>query len=131
MNSPLTEEEIEILAERLTPMQNNAFERHAQTALTSLVVLLLAGVVAFIFKINDNQIEQLIEIRALQYQVKAIADTQAGGNNILNREVARLDYSINTIWPRLRSMSENLEVLRRELERLHGIELNFDEPEKF
>ena len=43
----MSDEQFNHLLERLTPkeVQQNAFERHAQTALTSLIVLLLAGVV--------------------------------------------------------------------------------------
>jgi len=109
----------------------NAFERHAQTALTALIVLLLTGVVTFIFKIDSNQTEQLIEIRALQFQVQAIANAQKGGNGYIEREIARVDFALNSIWPRLRSVQENLEILKREVEVTHNKNIELNDPEKF
>jgi uncharacterized membrane protein len=110
----------------------NAFERHAQTAMTSLVVLLLAGVVALIFKINEDQVQQLIELKTLKYQVQQIALAQTNRNGYAEREVERLDYSLNTIWPRLRAQSENIEILKSAIEREHlGLNINLTEPEKF
>ena len=113
-------------------MNVNAFERHAQTALTSLVVLLLAGVVAFIFKIHDAQTEQLIEIRQLQYQIKGVADGQIGGRSYMEREINRIDNSISNIWPRLRALGENQEILLRHLQALHPTaKIKLNEPERF
>jgi uncharacterized membrane protein len=114
------------------PRDYNAFERHAQTALTSLVVLLLAGVVGLIFKINDDQVQQLIELRTLQFQVQQIATAQHTGNGYAEREVKRLDFNLNTIWPRLRAQTENLEILKRAVEATHpGLNIDLNDPEKF
>jgi len=114
------------------PRDYNAFERHAQTALTSLVVLLLAGVVGLIFKINDDQVQQLIELRTLQFQVQQIATAQHTGNGYAEREVKRLDFNLNTIWPRLRAQTENLEILKRAVEATHpGLNIDLNDAEKF
>jgi uncharacterized membrane protein len=114
------------------PHDYNAFERHAQTALTSVVVLLLAGVVALIFKINDDQVQQLIELRTLQFQVQQIVAAQQTGNGYAEREVKRLDYNLNTIWPRLRAQSENVEILKRAIESTHSdLHIKLNDPEKF
>jgi uncharacterized membrane protein len=113
-------------------IRDSSFERHAQTALTSLVVLLLAGVVGLIFKINDDQVQQLIELRTLKYQVEQIAVTQQSKNGYAEREINRLDLHLNTIWPRMRSQTENLEILKRVIEGLHPeIDIDLNDPEKF
>jgi len=121
------------MTEELKNRRNNGneFERHAQTALTALVVLLLAGLVTKIFKIDNTQTEQLIELRALQFQVQAVADAQSGGSGYIEREISRVDFALNTIWPRLRVHDENLTLLKREIEALCNCDIQLNDPEKF
>ena len=123
--------QFEQIIERLQPAHENAFERHAQTALTSLIVLLLAGVATFVFRMSDNQDEQLIEMRVLQFQVKALADEMRGNTGFAQREVARLDKLTDQIWPRLRAHGENIEVIHRKIEELCGCEMRLNDPDKF
>jgi hypothetical protein len=130
----MSDEQFERLIEHLAPakiVEQNAFERHAQTGLTSIVVLLLAGVVGFIFQINNSQGDQLIEMRVLQFQVKALSDEVKGASGSASLNVSRLERSIDTIWPRLRAHGENAELLRREIERLCNCKIKLNEPEKF
>jgi hypothetical protein len=131
----LSQEEEAIIMERRRPvaeLPRNAFERHAQTALTSLVVLLLSGLIVFIFRISDKQTEMLIEQRTLQFQIQAIADAQKGGNGAMAREIERLDYAINGLWPRTRTHSENIEILKHHIEAKHpGLDIKLNDPEKF
>ena len=130
----MSDEQFERLIEHLAPakiVEQNAFERHAQTGLTSIVVLLLAGVVGFNFQINNSQSEQLIEMRVLQYQVEALSNEVKGASGSASLSVNRLEKSIDTIWPRLRSHGENVEIVAREVERLCDCKINLNEPDKF
>jgi len=119
------------LLQLVSPRENNAFERHAQTALTSLIVLLLAGVATFVFRMSDNQDEQLIEIRVLQYQVKGLSDELRNGRGVLKEEIQSTKRSLDTIWPRLRAQSENISTLAREVEKLCKCTIHTKVPEKF
>jgi hypothetical protein len=130
----MSDDQFERLIEHLAPakiVEQNAFERHAQTGLTSIVVLLLAGVVGFIFQINNSQSEQLIEMRVLQFQVEALSQEVKGATGSASQSVSRLERSIDTIWPRLRSHGENVEIVTREVERLCNCKINLNEPDKF
>jgi len=129
----MSDEQFNHLLERLTPkeVQQNAFERHAQTALTSLIVLLLAGVVGFIFQISTSQSDQLVEMRVLQFQVKSLSEEVRGSSSTAAAHINRLEVSINTVWPRLRAHGENLALLARHIETLCKCSVKLNDPEKF
>ena len=129
----MSDEQFNHLLERLVPkeVQQNAFERHAQTALTSLVVLLLAGVVGFIFQISTSQGDQLVEMRVLQFQVKALSEEVRGSSGTAAAHTARLETSFNTVWPRLRAHGENIALMARQVEALCKCDIKLHDPEKF
>lgn len=116
----LTAEEFDHLMEHnlIRPVENTSFERHTQTVLTSIIVLLLAGLVTFIFRISDNQDSFVVEMRVLQFQVKAISDSQIGTVGNIQREIVRLEKSLDTVWPRVRAHGENSEIIVRHFETL-------------
>lgn len=118
--------------------EDNAFERHAQTLLTTLIALLLAGVAAFIFQIKDNQGAQLTEIRVLQVQFSNLnADLRQNDDHIKEKvlvfrsELDRIESYQNTMWARLRSANENVIILHRSLEALTGDNIELQTPEQF
>ena len=129
----MSDEQFNHLLDRLTPkeVQQNAFERHAQTALTSLVVLLLAGMVGFIFQISTSQSDQLIEMRVLQFQVKTLSEEVRGSAGTAAVHINRLELSLNQVWPRLRAHGENLALLARQIEALCKCTVKLNDPEKF
>ena len=119
---------------------NNAssFERHAQTLLTTLIALLLAGVAAFIFQIKDSQSAQLTEIRVLQVQVSSLTTDLKQKDVLTDRtidqirdELRRIEDYQNTMWARLRNASENIVILHRALEATTKTKIELEEPERF
>ena len=116
----------------------SAFERHAQTLLTTLVALLLAGVTAFIFQIKDSQSAQLTEIRVLQVQVTALTADLRGKDQSIDRsilnlraEIKRVEVYQNTMWARLRNAQQNIVILHRAAEAITGKKIELEEPERF
>jgi hypothetical protein len=124
-------------------MNNNnnsstAFERHAQTLLTTLIAFLLAGVAAFIFQIKDSQSAQLTEIRVLQVQVSSLTADLKQRDVITDRtinqirdELRRIEDYQNTMWARLRNASENIVILHRAVETATKTKIDLEEPERF
>jgi len=127
----MSEDHFERLLQAVNQPSKNAFEQHAQTALTSLIVLLLAATATFVFRMSDNQDDQLIEIRVLQFQVENLAKDLRGAAVSSEEDIRRLELSYNTIWPRLRAHGENLKVLTREIEELCNCEVKLTVPEDF
>jgi RNA polymerase-interacting CarD/CdnL/TRCF family regulator len=129
----MSDDQFNHLLERLTPkeIQQNAFERHAQTALTSLIVLLLAGVVGFIFKISDSQNDQVIETRVLQFQVKDLAEEVRGASGISTERINRLEASLNTLQLHSRAHKSDIILLARHIEALCDCTVKLHDPEKF
>lgn len=134
----MTPEDIESLREALGIKTGSAFERHAQTLLTTLVALLLAGVTAFIFQIKDSQSAQLTEIRVLQVQVSSLtSDLKQKDGHLdaklqhMREENAKLEDYMNTIWSRLRAANENILILHRALEGVTGSKIELQSPERF
>ena len=116
----------------------SAFERHAQTLLTTLVALLLAGVTAFIFQIKDSQSAQLTEIRVLQVQVTSLTSDLKGKDSSIDRsilnvrdEIARVETYQDQMWARLRSANQNIVILHRALEAATKTKIELEEPERF
>jgi len=116
----------------------SAFERHAQTLLTTLIAMLLAGVMAFIFQIKDSQSAQLTEIRVLQVQVTSLTsdikqkDTTAERTiGDLRGELRRIEEYQNTMWARLRNANENIVILHRTLEAVTKSKIELQTPERF
>ena len=116
----------------------SAFERHAQTLLTTLVALLLAGVTAFIFQIKDSQSAQLTEIRVLQVQVTSLTSDLKSKDTSIDRailnvrdEIARVETYQDQMWARLRSANQNIVILHRALEAVTKTKIELEEPERF
>ena len=116
----------------------SGFERHAQTLLTTLIALLLAGVAAFIFQIKDAQSEQMTEIRILQVQVANLnADLGQNGSHLkqevvdVRGEIKRIESYQKTIWARLRAANENILILNRELQSISGKKIEMQQPDQF
>ena len=124
-------DQFELLLERLRPSEKGAFERHAQTALTSLIVMLLAGLAGFIIS-NDREIgKQTTAIQILQIQIDELSKDVRGANGATKAEVMRIEGYMNRLWPRYRALNENQTLLHRELQRLCGCEIELKKPEKF
>lgn len=75
MNDDQFEQLLTSLGERRLETKQSAFERHAQTALTSLIVLILAGFGGAMFKISDVQNDQFAELKVMQYQISELTKT--------------------------------------------------------
>lgn len=73
MDDSKFEKVLEVLSQSKTEPKQTTFERHAQTALTGLITLLLAGTAGLLMTMKAAQSETSTDVKVLQIQFQNLS----------------------------------------------------------